>query len=369
MLHSVPFPRKNYSDKSRGMVKGRSRQSAISRQQSVSGERQAEKFYLATLPLTQGLCLCLAAFCLSFIAACSSGHSATREGVAPVPTKPWEEVAAEGADNGGYGLPQQAGTITDKALREVSGITAGRINPQVWWVENDSGNPANVYALDQSGKLLATFVVTGAQNQDWEDIASGPGRDGKPALYLGDIGDNERVRDEVIIYRVPEPKLRNGVMTDRTEPAESFRFRYPDGRHDAEALFVDPQSGRVYLVTKTRQGGCGIYRAPAPLKAGALVTLEKMQGSAVDEIAKLPLVTGADAAPDGSRVVIRTYFSAVELRRASNAPFESVFNSKLFTVNVPLERQGEAIAYSADSRAIVTTSERVPAPLYRIERQ
>ncbi|HZS05183.1 MAG TPA: hypothetical protein VFD58_10145 [Blastocatellia bacterium] len=289
----------------------------------------------------------------------------------PIPTRPWSEVAAPTgqAVSGSYSPAKQVGTITDEKLSEVSGITAGRANAGVWWVNNDSGNPAEIYALDANGRLLATFAVTGANNVDWEDIAGGPGRDGKPALYIADIGDNRSRRNEVIIYRVNEPLLGEGVKTGATEQAERFPFQYPDGKHDAEALFVDPKAGRIYIVTKLRDGGCKVYRSPMPLAAGQEVVLEEVKGSAVSEISKLPMVTGASAAPDGSRVIIRTYLNAIELRRETGGAFETIFNSTPVPVDIPLERQGEAIGYTADGKSVVTTGEKVPAPIYQMTRR
>ena len=34
--------------------------------------------------------------------------------------------------------------------------------------------------------------MTGAMAVDWEDIALGPGPDGRDDLFVGDIGDNAR---------------------------------------------------------------------------------------------------------------------------------------------------------------------------------
>ncbi len=55
---------------------------------------------------------------------------------------------------------------------------------------------------------LGVFRVTGAQARDWEDISIGPGpQRGKSYLYIGDIGDNNEARSEIVVYRVAEPTL------------------------------------------------------------------------------------------------------------------------------------------------------------------
>ena len=269
----------------------------------------------------------------------------------------------------GYDEPRRIATITDPALGEVSGMTASRTGRGLWWMHNDSGDQARLYAVDGKGALRARFTVTGARARDWEDLGSGPGRDGKPALYIADIGDNGRVRDDLVIYRVPEPDLSKGLRDGATAQAEAFPFRYPDGRHDAESLIVDPKSGQPYLVTKTMAPPCAVYRFPMPLRAGQRVTLEKVEGRAVESISKLLLATGAAASPDGSRVVIRTYFTALELVRPAGGKFDSLFQSAPVTIKIAGERQGESVCYSADGTAIHTTSEKTPAPIYELKRR
>jgi hypothetical protein len=276
-----------------------------------------------------------------------------------------------GNSNPVYSAPKQIGLITDPQLTEISGLAASRTTKGVWWVHNDSGDKARLYAINNQGRLLAKYSVSEARNIDWEDLASGPGSDGKPALYIGDIGNNSLSRSELTIYRVSEPSLAQAspktILTGETAAAEAFPFRYPDGKHDAEAIFVDPQSGRLYIVTKKMTLPCAVYRLPLPLQAGKTVTLEKVSGAAVKTISELALVTGATASPDGQRVVIRTYFTAIELTRAGRG-FESVFNAEPLRIKIPLERQGEAISYTADGKALVTTSEHVPAPLFQLVR-
>lgn len=281
--------------------------------------------------------------------------------------KPWTEVSGAEASSE-YADAKQLGTITDKSLAEISGLTASRVMPGVFWVHNDSGDKARLYAIDAKGKLLAKVDVTGAKNEDWEDIASGPGADGKPALYLADTGNNEHDRTDLTIYRVREPKLGSEKKA-ATEAAEAFPFSYPDGNHDCEAIFVDPTSGQIYLVTKTLKNDCAVYRFPLPLKARQKVVLEKVSGAKIKSLTQLRMVTGAAVAPDGSRVAIRTYFGAFELQRTKGKAFSTIFDHEPAVLKVPLMGQAEAIAYSADSKSLLLTSERLPAPLYQMTRK
>ena len=99
------------------------------------------------------------------------------------------------------------------------------------------------------------------------------GRDhrGRPALFVGDIGDNQDLWPEVAVYRVTEPAR----LRDATVPAVRYRLRYPDGSRDAEALLVDPRTNRLYVATKNSDGG-GLYRAPARLRTDRLNLLQRV---------------------------------------------------------------------------------------------
>ncbi len=76
----------------------------------------------------------------------------------------------------------------------------------------------------------------------------------KSYVYLGDIGDNvARMgfglgRSEVRVHRVEEPQLPSTRgARQRLSSVETLRFVYPDHAHDAEALFVDPLSGDLFI--------------------------------------------------------------------------------------------------------------------------
>jgi hypothetical protein len=282
---------------------------------------------------------------------------------------PWAEVSnGAGVDQGAYQRAQVIGTISDKRLGEVSGITASQRADDVWWVHNDSGDLPRIFAIDSTGKVLGEYRVVGAVNEDWEDIASGPGPDLSPALYIADIGDNSLSRDFVVVYRVREPDLTREDTTLQTAQAEAFQFRYPDGKHNAEALVVDPESGRMYVITKSDSAGCEVFRSPVPLKLGEPMTLERVV-SDTQVFAQWRRVTGAATDHDGSRVVIRNYFSAFELHRAPGKDFESIFSATPAPINLPIEQQGEAVAYTRDGKALVTTSEGRSAPLNLLRRR
>src|SRR4051794_35914104 len=95
---------------------------------------------------------------------------------------------------------QIVGHIDAPEIPESSGIVASRKYPGVFWTQNDSGNPAEVFALAHDGKMIGKFSIA-AKNIDWEDIAI----DDDGHLYLADIGNNSCNRTEVQVYRIAEP--------------------------------------------------------------------------------------------------------------------------------------------------------------------
>ena len=128
-----------------------------------------------------------------------------------------------------YGTPTTLATIKDKSVSESSGLVASRTTPGAYWTHNDSGDGPFIYAVDTRGDSFGTFRVTGAQARDWEDIAAGPGpQPNKSYLYIGDIGDNDSVRPEVIVYRVPEPKLSAATRTLNKKSPRLDRARRRD---------------------------------------------------------------------------------------------------------------------------------------------
>ncbi len=268
-----------------------------------------------------------------------------------------------------YLPPELLGTITDRRLSEISGITASLRQDDLWWVHNDSDDIPRIFALDSNGLVVVTLRVPGAVNEDWEDIAAAPGPDGSPSLYIADIGDNERERDFVVIYRVKEPDLSKGTDIESTSSVEPFQFRYPDGPHDAEAMVIDGAAGRLYVITKADGANCQIFRSPLPLRLGESMTFEQVTGAAASAASVWRRVTAAAVSRDASRMVVRTYFSAVELVRRNGRDFESMFAAAPQPVTLPLEQQGEAITYSRDGTALITTSEKIPAPLNIIRRK
>jgi hypothetical protein len=219
--------------------------------------------------------------------------------------------------------------------------------------------------------------VTGAKAVDWEDLAAGPGPEtGRSYLYIGDIGDNDEERAQITVYRIPEPALKpEDASSTKRNPrtateVEAFRLRYPDGKHDAEALMIHPLTGDLYIVTKTLLDNPGVYRAAAPLNASAVTTLERLGNLSVPGILG-GAITGGDISPDGLRVALCDYMQGYELELPASAhkSFDEIWKRPMAIIALGQRKQGEAICYRLDGKALLTTSDEQHSPLIEVVRR
>ena len=242
------------------------------------------------------------------------------------------------------------GTVQTAEAPELSGLVLSRSQPGVLWAHNDSGDRARVFALRTNGSVLADLDVPGAEAVDWEDIAIR----GKE-LYAGDLGDNNRERASVDVYRFAEPQV---PATGSTSPATRLTLRYPDGAHDAETLLVDPRSGDIVIVTKDFSGRSGIY-----VSHNASTTL-RLAGHL--NLGPGGLATGGDVSADGRVVAIRTYGNVYAWRRPSATSLAAALRRKPCVSPTPLrEGQGESLALTRAGGAFYTVPEGVNATIRR----
>jgi len=234
--------------------------------------------------------------------------------------------------------------LQDPALLESSGLAVSAVHDDVLWTHAD-GPVAEVRAVDASGETVAVVTLADIDPFDPEALAPGSAADGSPALFLGDIGDNRLVRPDVSVFRFDEPD----TLQDQTVPATWYRFTYPDGPHDAEALLVDPRSGRLLVATKGFSDA-GLYRAPSDL-----VTADEGTNRLV-RVAGVPaLVTDGAYLPDG-RFALRTY-STLHLY---DRPGQQVAVDQL-----PGQPQGESLAVDGDRLLVGSEGER--SAVYAVE--
>ena len=261
------------------------------------------------------------------------------------------------------------GNVESGEILEASGIAPSRKNPGVLWVNNDSGDSARLFAMTEEARHLGIYNIVGASAYDWEDIAVGPGPEaGAHYIYIADIGDNARARAYVVVYRVPEPAVdpASPAGTQDVTGAVRLEMVYPEGPSDAEAMFVDPRTADIFIVTKRSDGNSRVYRNPAPQTGTVRVTMDLVAtlSFGTPELPGSTLVTAADASPLGNWIIIKTYSNAYLWLRGQGSVGQAL-QGEACPVPLRSEGQGEAIGFRWNGDGYYTVSEGAHPPLYR----
>lgn len=226
-------------------------------------------------------------------------------------------------------------TIHDARISESSGLVRSARHPTLLWTHNDGGSTAEIYGINSKGRTVAQITLRGIDPYDPEAISRGKDSKGRPAIFLGDIGDNGERRRNVSVFRVTEPKS----LGRRTIRPTWFRFKYEDGPHDAEALLIDPRNGRLWIATKSLSTG-GLYVAPRKL------VTESHGINRLRRVADVPpLTTDATFLPNG-KFVLRTYSSGFLYDAPGQLREE---------LTLPIQPQAESVAY--DGKRLLLGSE------------
>ncbi len=247
--------------------------------------------------------------------------------------------------------------VTPGQIDETSGMADSRSQPGNLWIEQDSGSPNELALLGYDGTVKGKITIPNATNRDWEEMAIGPGpQDGVNYLYIGDIGDNNAQTALYQIYRLPEPATLQSPITQ----VERINFRYPDGSRDAEAMFVDPKTKDIYVITK-REDKVHLYRLAYPQNINE-VTVAEALGELSFGGGLANYVTGAAISPDGSEILVRTYAQLYYWKRnADQSVADALQLGSRRQLVTRLEPQGEAVCFDKDAKGFFTISERASA--------
>jgi len=254
------------------------------------------------------------------------------------------------------------GEIFNESIDESSGVASGRINENVLWTHNDSGDKPRIFAMNLAGADLAQVTIAGAAARDWEDICSFE-IGSRSFLMLADVGDNAFVRKVCTLYIVPEPKLnaaRRGARTS-VPVAMKINFKYSDGAHNCESVAVDTTSKTIYLISKHKRPTCKVYALGLPARSPRTLLVARPIAALV-----IPTATAMDMSPDGLRAVVCTYGHAYEYVRRAEETWTHGFARKPRKIELPYRSQGESICYGPDGKTLYLTSENLPAPLLKI---
>jgi hypothetical protein len=264
----------------------------------------------------------------------------------------------------------EVGKLDGLVIDEASGIVVSRIYDRIYWA-NDSGDGPYVYVTDRKGELQTKITIKGFKPFDVEAMswAACPGTQNESCLAVADIGDNRERRKSIEIVFIREQEKYEGPV----DPIRRLRLKYPDHAHNAEAFQVLP-NGDLIIVTKEftlrkmDASAAEVFRLPAsafvresgtPQKPLVLDWIGKIDVPALTRTSGLQAaVTDMSLSSDGRRVLLLTYFKALEIEvdfSSGSVPHD--LHYKLIDFE-PLEQQ-ETVAYDRNDRDFFFSSERV----------
>ena len=243
-------------------------------------------------------------------------------------------------------------TPDDPALAELSGLVS--VGARLF-ATPDAGEDERVVELGDDCSVRQR-IPSPVDPYDVEDLAAGP--DGR--LWLGDVGDNTRVRETVALISL-DPDTGKGDL---------HRLTYPDGPRDAETVLVSA-TGEPVIVTKALFGASNVYRpargltisdlptpGPVPLeKVGTLVLGPSDTPGGPIPGASSTLITGGAVSADGTVAAVRTYTDVYLFHIPDGDLSAALVAGPRFRIPVPDEPQGEAVAFTP-AGDLLTASER-----------
>jgi DNA-binding beta-propeller fold protein YncE len=266
--------------------------------------------------------------------------------------------------------------ITDNKVSEASGIAVSRLDERVLWINNDSGNPNTIYAVSTQGELRGAVTLKGTVNRDWEDVASFTYQ-GKAYLLVADVGDNKAQWPQYTIHIIPEPTLTAERYSEfKITPKWSIQFTYPDGKHDCESVAVDIQRQTILLLTK-REAIPKLFELP-------LFSSEQVVATDLGKIHPIPeathtgfslagllnfatMPTGMDISADGKKLVVVTYEGAYLYLNPNQKRWQDIMAQPPLEIVLPDLTQAESIGFDPSGEHVYVTSEKIPAPLYKLD--
>jgi hypothetical protein len=274
----------------------------------------------------------------------------------------------------GFVLAKERPPIQSLAIKEASGLAVSPRDSRFLWAVNDSGGTADLHLFNTDGTECGRVKVSGANNIDWEDLASFT-LDGKSWLLIADTGDNNAVRKSVSLHIIGEPKLpADGAKLAVTAAAEwRIDFTYEGGPRDCESVAVDLVREKIILVSK-RTKPPEVYELPlrasktsgpvVAVKVGELLT-DSPAGNLIP-FANQPVAM--DISADGSLAAIATYYGVFLFPRQPAESWTEAFAKKPQPLAPHGLAQAESLALSKDGKTIFVVSEGRNSPVVRYQK-
>lgn len=217
---------------------------------------------------------------------------------------------------------------------EISGLTNPTVaaNSGYIWAQSDGSVDLLLATNLADATNAGEWTLTGINGIDYEDLSSAR-VSGQSYIYLADIGNNGDTADsrgagvDAIIYRIKEPTITGGNGTVDAGDIETIQVVYPGGsppsHKDAEVLIVDPDNGKMYIITK-REAVPGVYSIThADSLVGGIRTLVD-EGNMFDipDVASVSATgnaVGGNISPDGREILIKSYDVMYHFPRTNKA--------------------------------------------------
>ena len=239
---------------------------------------------------------------------------------------------------------ERAFLIQDRRVESANALVQSTRRNRLYYTHNGRAQSTRLIVINDRGKTRGVMNVSQARNVSWQDVDAGP----RHSLFIGDVGDADETRRRIVVYRVTEPRR---PARNTTRAAQRYAFSYPDGRHDASAIMVNPKTGRVFVVTNDDEVGA-IYRAPARLSTSTRNRLVRVASAPAG-------VTGASFVPGGSSYVLGTaseVYRYDEFGGASNA-----------TAKPPAVTPGKSLLVNSDgAKVLMGTTSAAPSPVWQM---
>ena len=270
--------------------------------------------------------------------------------------------------------------VIHEPLDEISGIVKSRGRDNLYWVHNDSGDDARIFAINSDGETVMPtyskftryggepeegkepwqgFKILYAENRDWEDMTVDDNY-----IYISDLGNNNNDRHDLMIYAIGEI---DPTASTQAAVIKGFPVRYPDQTRfppsgsrpfDSESLFA--ADGNLYVITKHRKTGRGSnYEAGAKLyRLDTEYTDQDNVLTLIDNHSEMIAATAAEVSPDGQRLAVLSYTAIWLFDKPEQGDqwLSSTFTK--FNLNESQARQVEAIVWEDNDTLLFLNEQR-----------
>ena len=215
--------------------------------------------------------------------------------------------------------------------------------PGTYYSFGDDGNGPWLYKITGQGRAVGGQIDLATTNTDWESLS----RDPQGNYYVGDCGNNESLRRQLVIH-----KVRPG----NPGQVQDIAFTYPDQtdfppkkkqrNFDCEASLW--HAGQVWLFTKDRgqQASSKVYSVPD--QPGTYVA------TLVGKIAIPGEVTDAALAPSGRRLVL---LGRSELFVLDGNTWAEMLKAAPRQIGLPGAGQTEGAVFKDENTLLISTEQ------------